>query len=169
MLRSDAREFTVAARRAFRSLRGLGYHLGPVEATDIGVVMTWLGVDRAVQVSWEKRDRYIDVRVVLLRDGRLSGELPIVYLPLTFMLTERSSAISLEWPSHTNPGLPAAIVLDPIAVSLMTYGREVLQGGFEDFERFARQQQGGMPGFDWWASLPPGALRGGDSAPRSGG
>ena len=63
--RTEGARLAAGARAAFAFLADFGYRHAATDISDLGVTVKWLGADRGVELTWERRDEYLDIRVVL--------------------------------------------------------------------------------------------------------
>lgn len=150
----DARMFIRQAKRAFRTLAARGFRLHSPEVTRTGAICLWVRSPLAVQATWDEIDGYVDVRIVLLAEGEPPLAAPVVYVPLSFLALEQLSATDYFWPARAGTAEDSYLTLVRLAEAVESAGASALDGDLSSFERFASAQSGGMPGFDWWASLP---------------
>ncbi len=150
----DAGTFIRQATRAFGRLRSRGFRLHSAEATSTGATTIWVRSRLGVQATWDKIDGYVDVRIVLLAEGEPPLESPVIYVPLSFLTQDQLTSTDYYWPAHAGTSHDSYVKLKHLAQALELGGASTLEGDLGSFERFANGQSGGMPGFDWWASLP---------------
>ena len=136
------RRFRSHAIAAFEFLtRELGFSEGVFQSDFFGDTLTYSRSDVAVKVSLDKRDRYLEVYVIRLRDGQipLYVEEPQDWIPLSNLLATRGlEPLPSARETHSaSDDLPNALIA--AASALRQYGRDALAGNPSIFAEIARR------------------------------